>query len=426
MAELRSSLIERASNSTDLDEVKKALEALQLLDTVEDLDLSPRPPRRRLILGWASRQTALLTVVISSFTLFSTALQFFITGCSQRRANLDSQWRSAVRTLSLSDSPASLTGALNLETFYDFPPYDESSRALVSNALHYIGGRDEDAFDTVFLHLAKGLRSGDGHYVYGIDAYLRSEEWKTYSEFSKSPNSICDSAEKDQLDVTCFRRQASELPDHDKPPDDRLNMDAERLDWELDTVSRGIVAFWERHRPAQLLPRLLWWRRDPVIDFRAIVLRYDDSNGALKIYKDSNGILKADNAILLKDIDLSGTNFGGAYLSHLWLTGATTLEGADLSGADVNWANFGTASLKNAHFDRARIDCADFSNITKKAQFEGSTWDGVDISKAMGMSSELVEYIQNQTHKQVSWISNSDCSDPTKNRENPTSKPLTP
>lgn len=401
--ELRKKALDLVANSTDLKEIKTALEIANLAGPGDAAREGARShPVLSSLFQWAGKQTALLAVIITAVTLLAQIVQFYVTGQRERKAASDAQWYSAVSSISLSDTGTPLAGALNVSVFYDSDGHGIEARALVATSLPYI--QDTNAFDLVFFDLMRHLRQGDDIYPLDVAKSLSLREQGLYK--SAGDLGISSLADKiycplgaDGFRSSCFRKKVSEVV---APPpggsDDRRKQienwvaKARTLDWEIDSATSGIVGYWNQHRTIG--------KSTENIDFRGIVLRYDGGTFDRPLDEGKDG-----NAVTLTDVDLSGSDFSDAYISHLQLRGKTTLRGATLDRADLSRSDFGNADLTGAHFDGATIDCADLSHVVN---FQGSTWKGVDVSNAI-LSPELEQYIQANFASQASSNPKIDC-----------------
>lgn len=389
----RETLIAKAvdqSNSDNLDELKKTLELIQLVDAIgePELDRTIRHPKRFRLLNWATKETALIAVFITALTFLAQTGQFILTGYLQKSANEDAQWRSAVKAFSLDRAGGSLSGALTLETFYDSGQHGDRARAMVADSLFYLA--DPAAFDTLFFNLKENLRPGDAHYIYEVAKRESDKEWGLYSYLLAEDSQLCGGQKK--ANITCFRDLPSNL---DALPDgSRLNKDlvaeANLLDWEIDSATSGILGVWATKKVNPFSAGK---------SFPSIVLRFASSIGPAHPNDDSN-------MIRLDGIDLSDANFAGAYLSHLRLANSTSLARADLKDSDLSWTDFGATDISGATFDNAHIDCADLSKVTK---VDGSSWNGVDLNQAIAVSDELQKYLKDHWHLSSLKLSTDKC-----------------
>ena len=400
LKDFRSQVLVRATQSDDVETIRTALQAVRLIDSIEDESGNRAKPESRWskFIKWAGERSALLAVIITAVTLLAQILQFGLTGCSQRRSNEESQWRAAVRTVSFSDAGNPLAGALNAETFYDSSRYGDRARALVAASLPYV--QESSAFDTILFNLERHLRPGDEGYLYGVAKGLAGRERELYRiapsmgiESLTHPDS-CPS-EMSEILASCFRKKISEVvvdatsfTDDRRKKADMWSAKAKVLDWEIDSATNGIVDYWNAHLHIStngMSPASgPLGGRTPDKDFRGLVLRFDNDSFSEPLLTGHDG-----NAIELKDVDLSLSYMNNSYLSHLRLMGGTTLRGANLSGADLSWSDFGSADMTSTNLDGARIEHADLSHVTS---FQGSTWACVKVEGA-ALSPQLRDYI---------------------------------
>ena len=382
--EVSSNALESISASSSLEEMKTAVEIAKLSGEIDDLDTKSRAGR---FLGWADRNTAVIAVLITAITLMSQVIQFAFSSGNQSRTAEDQQWRDAVKSVSLTDTGAALTGILNLETFYGSVRYSGQARVMAASSMPYV--TDKAAFDAVFQDLKSLSKMDGGEQVVSVARGVTEREEQVFDAAQKSPDGCGGESESS---LSCFR----EYPSWEKNVEPAVvvrekdkwkaawRKEALLRDWEIDSVSSAIVAILREnrvHKEGRNWP----WRKAPVrfLDFNSIALRLDPKPSAPG---DVSGV-KVPQTIVLDGVDLSGMDFTRSFLGALKFSGGTTLAGANLSSAYIYLADFGDTDLSGANFENATIECSDLGKVTMAVD---SRWANVDFARARNVSKEVL------------------------------------
>lgn len=321
-------------------EIAKAItETRKLMKETEKIELDAKEVSREYKFGrtqhWASMLTPLLAVALTAYTLYNQTQQFKETAKLQADGNEESEWRDAIKNLSMKDARTTLLGAFSMHGFFNSPHHANQARTIAATMLPHVD--ISDGFDNIFFDILDNTNTSNQVHIVAIGKTLFNLQLDLYhvNVLANRPA---------QLDFQTLR----EMLGDDDPPDFISKDSASRLEagaraWMLDSVSDGLSNLWMNNRVAA--PRGL--------DLGGVVFEDSQFNG----------------------LDFSNTN----------------LQGGALFNADFKRANFAGATFTRKLVSNVTLDQADLSGVKN---FEESKWENANWWKAKCISRELLEYLE--------------------------------
>lgn len=322
-----------------LEIAKTIIETRKLAAETEKIRLDAKEVSREYKFGraahWASMLTPLLAVALTALTLYNQSRQFSETAKLQADGSEESEWRDAVKNLSMKDARTTLLGAFSMHGFFNSPNHANQARTIAATLLPHVD--ISDGFDNIFFDILDATNASNQVHVVAIGKTLFNLQMDLFrvSVLANRPS---------QLDFQTLR----EMLGDDDPPDFISKESASRLDagaraWMLDSVSDGLSALWTNNKAAG--PRGL--------DLGGVVLEDGQFN----------------------DLDFSNTN----------------LQGGALFNADFKRTRFAGATFTRKLVSNVTLDEADLSGVKN---FEESKWEHANWWKAKCISRELLEYLK--------------------------------
>jgi hypothetical protein len=303
--------------------------------------------------------TTQFTVALAMFTLIAQVVQFGYTAWGTRKSDEEKQWKETVKSVSFDDEAKAISSALALETFFDSKAHQAEAKAMVAVILPYL--KNDDAFDHVFVSLLRR----DGWEDPCCRVYVVAQSVAVgYAELA---DVIYGESQKPvSLQGKYHELVSEELINSGKGEKDQIDR-ARQIEWQIDTITHGLIDFWRKHgtKPPGV--------PEYSADLQQIILR-----------EDGDFI-----------IDLSGVDFGNAYLKGAYLRRVRFSKG-NLSGATLTDVDLGEAELEGVRFDGAKVDNANFENVQA---FANSSWKGVQWWKAAALSGPLCEYLKHNAER---------------------------
>jgi Pentapeptide repeats (8 copies) len=333
---LKNAELKRAASSSDLEEIKIAAEIQERL--------APQP-----------KNSANIALIIALGTLAFQVFQFGLSTWFQVRSQEDTQWRTAVQTISRQKGEESLKGALNVETFYG-TRYRVGALKLVAASLPYF--TDANGFDQVFVNLRDNLRPEDEMLMYEVNRAVRSNYSDDFAAtiklYPSSKNEIGEGRLPQLFGIVLSESidNAKKTLDGKAAPDsyrsDSLETDVKVHQWEIDSLTGYIVGYWRSHG------------RDLSIAGTPNKCRTSSAVVSYGTGPDlSSTIFRPDKG---KPLDMTYLNLSGFNLSESYLGNAnlswSSLRNTNLSGSDLSHATLSGADLRGANLDQA-----DLSNV---------------------------------------------------------------
>jgi hypothetical protein len=347
-----------ANAATDAQSVLNAVEAVR---TIRDLQSKQNQSKA---LGRVERWAAVLAPSASAIAIFVSVgalafqmYQFRKNAEAEQAAAETSQWRDAVKNLSLRNDSSVLSSAVQMQSFFGSPRYSTPSRAVASVVLPCVtsGG----AFDAVSDEMRmKSNRLNEKDMVVLAQA-VTSEDWDLY-------DSVPESMRKESF-AEFLEDPSDMIADVEEFAAEDTRYTQNKPDSEADTIAAN-----ECERERWYNPR----KRALTDSYNADTI----SNELAKLWHDREDLDPGPTqldlvGIVLENADLSGVNFSGVSLYK------TTFNNSDLTGADFS----------NTKRSNTKLDHAVFSKLIGYA---GSKWLGANWWDADGMDCELAKYLQ--------------------------------
>jgi Pentapeptide repeats (8 copies) len=346
---LNNAALEKALKSSDLTEFKAALEARKLLEVEPGSQLN-------------------FAVVLALLTLLFQAIQFAATTVLQIRAREDSQWRTAIGTVSLQQGPKALAGALNVQTFYGSNRYGEDARRMVAASLPMID--NPDGFDQVFFDLLRARGEDDQNLIFEIPRAIGHDYDSLFDKVSDycnvKPLGVEAPGEFEIVLSAGIKSQACD----DVPF--AIKSSVMLREWEIDSTTSALAGKLRQERPMRK-GFASWFTSAGSFapNLSMLVLRLDD---------------KA--VVNLRDTNLKDANFTGAYMAHVDLS-KSSLAGADLRNADMRFGELGGAQFTGAKLAGADLGCA-------KSTGGSGSWERSDLKGIRALSHGVLEALQSK------------------------------
>lgn len=322
-----------------LETAKTIAETRKLMEETEKVHLDATEVSREYKFGraqhWASMLTPLLAVAMTAYTLYNQTQQFRETAKLQTDGNEESEWRDAVKNLSMKDPRTTLLGAFSMHGFFNSPSHANQARTIAATLLPHVD--ISDGFDNIFFDILDTANTSNQVHVVAIGKTLFNLQMDLFrvNVLANRPS---------QVDFQTLR----EMLGDDDPPDFISKDSTSRLEagaraWMLDSVSDGLSSLWVNNKVTA--PRGL----------------------------DLGGVVFEDGQF--DDLDFSNTN----------------LQGGAFFNADFKRANFAGATFTRKLVSNVTLDRADLSGVKN---FEESKWENANWWKAKCISRELLEYLE--------------------------------
>lgn len=322
-----------------LEIAKTITEKRKMMKETEKIQLDAKEVSREYRFGrtkhWASMVTPLLAVAMTMLTLYNQSQQFKETAKLQTDANEESQWRDAIKNLSMKDARTTLLSAFSMHAFFDSPPHANQARTIAATLLPHVD--ISDGFDNIFFDILDMTNTSNQVHVVAIGKTLFNLQLDLFHV-----NALANRPA--QVDFQTLREM---LGDDDPPDFIRKDSDSRReagaRAWMLDSVSDGLSGLWMNNKSTA--PRGL--------DLGGVVFEDGQFNG----------------------LDFSNTN----------------LQGGALYNADFKRANFAGATFTRKLVSKVTLDGADLSGVK---DFAESHWEDSNWWKAKCISKDLLEYLE--------------------------------
>lgn len=303
--------------------------------------------------------TTQATVALALVTLLFQIIQYAYTAHQGRKADESKQWKDALKDVTFTGDPKAVGAALNVETFLRSPEYNARAKAVIAGLLPYV--TDVNAFDHLFDSLLQQTSWADDSIQLYATAKSVSVAYATQADAIYAPD------HKASIPPALWGRFHQELSNElmdlaDKSEFSPEVAEAKRREWEIDTITSGLVSFWRKQGTR---PR--WGKSTEPMDLQGVILRYD-----------------GDAPVDLSKLDFRDAYFKGAYLHNASLAGAQ-LQNAVLDAADMEHTD-----LAGTRLDGAKVEGANLGSVTS---FNGSVWTNVNWWMAARLSPALCEYL---------------------------------
>lgn len=293
---------------------------------------------------WATTLTPILAITITAVTFVVTTrnqnAQFKQTAEAQSKASESSQWRDAVKSLSVKDSSSSLTAAFAMQGFFDYEP---QARKIASALLPRL--TDVKAFDEILADMAgRTTTKVEEADLIGVGQAISFAQRERFNISGAVPPS----GEKSQF----LKHDVFSIDTISNPgPTDITTIAA----WELDSVSHRLAGIWKRED------------------------RHDHDLWPTGINLD---------AVVLEDACSDHLNFDGVSFD------GSTLRVAVLLDASFKQTSFRKVDLSDTLLKNINLKDANLSGITK---FQGSVWIDTNWWEARCIAPDLLTYLVKQT-----------------------------
>jgi hypothetical protein len=157
------------------------------------------------------------------------------------QAQEDSQWRSALEKIA-PDSKSAHVGALEMESFFSSPRYQNVSRPVAASLMVAID--DPSIFDLIF---ADFLDKTIEHKQQELVTVARALTSRLQSRYEGRKN-VSDKACPHENSFAQFLRQSECFYDDDDPKDAKEEDQVEADKWKLDTVTQMLISLWQDPR----------------------------------------------------------------------------------------------------------------------------------------------------------------------------------
>jgi uncharacterized protein YjbI with pentapeptide repeats/cell division protein FtsL len=233
----------------------------------------------------------LLAVVLTGVALVVQAWQFRLNAEQQREAAEDSQWRDAIKNLSIETSSKLLTGVFELQSFFR-SRYGKPARSIAVALLPRV--QDEGGFDVVFGDLVDLTQADDQADLISVGRSLSNQERGLFQKALQ----IWQQAHGNQTPppkFVDFVIDPSPYFSEDNAEQATLLTQALSLSWRIETVSADLGNLWQK-RATVLTPA------DQ--DLSLVILQGVDVHGV-----DFSGAVI--NGVVFDNAQLAGTVFDG-------------------------------------------------------------------------------------------------------------------
>jgi hypothetical protein len=349
-----------ANEANEADSMKKALEAAKVARELIDKERERRWLRSAQAWGTViTSSTAAFAIVISFFALEFQFYQFRKSSAQQeeqfeknseeqREATQTSQWREALKNLSFTDDSAVLSSAVQMQSFFSYPPYSAQSRSVAAMLLPYV--TSGPGFDSVVDQMRATSNARNQKDMISIAQSVVDEDWdlytqaggrgKPFADFLEDPTGVI--SEGTQFaprvkNASSATENQSERDRHDNP----LKL-ALTCSYNADTISRALARLWRENK---------------------------ETNPGIA------------------NVSLSGIVIENANLQKVIFSGAN-LEATQINKSDLSDGDFSSTEGRNTNLDRAIL-----VNI---AEFKGSNWSGTRWWHAETLGCSLADYLHRE------------------------------
>jgi len=282
---------------------------------------------------WATTLTPLVSVLIAVLALIFQGYQFGQDQVSKSRAQEDTDWREAMKSLNYDSPDHQLATAMSMKSFFDIARYGEQARAVAASTLP--AATNVGGFDSVWFAMLSRSDLQNQIDLVDVAQKVALSAWQRWEALAG------DGQKRYEVGTLPFvKTRVNSI----SPKDAEFSVDA----WKLGSISKGLVD--------------LWTGKTGKKDGKASPQEQDLSSIVLENVEDK---------------DLSQVNFTGANLTH----------------AALSHVAFHGSVIDRVKFDGAVIlDGVDFGGVT---HFEMSSWKCVDWRKAK-LSKELQKYLEDK------------------------------
>jgi Pentapeptide repeats (8 copies) len=288
--------------------------------------------------------TAALAVFLSMTALGFQFYQFRQGIAEQEKASETSQWRDALKNMSLRDDSAVLSSAIQMGSFFD-SRYSQQSRSVAAMVLPCV--TSGAGFDAVASEMRKHSTNENQKDLVSIAQAVVAEDWDIYSR-AKSRRAMRPFADFLE-DPTGMIAEGEQFTSNDREPQISGQTECER-DGRLNPLKRALICSYNEDTISKLLARL--WRDNPL---------WDPGPAHLGL-----------TGIVLENADLTEVDFSGATLDKV----------------EIN-----SCKLARTDFTKAILRGVVFANITS---FAGSKWQGAEWWNAAAISCDLAKYLNSR------------------------------
>jgi hypothetical protein len=363
-----------ASEATDAEAMQKAVDAARMARELQNKEREKKWLSSAQ--SWAtvlSSSTAAFAVVISFIALALQFYQFKATGTQQQEAAETTQWRDALKAVSIKDDSSVLSSAVQIESFFDHSRYSDQARSIAAMLLPCV--TSGAGFDKITdqMRLSPGDKATRSDLIsvqkdlISVQQGIIDEDWdlynkarlkkrsvqKDFADFLEDPTDMI--ADGDQFlsqgSKSSTGTKNSEIGDTraavSQCESDRAYNPRKRAltcSYNADTVSRELARFWHEHSDVQPGP----------------------------------------GKISLSGVVLENANFADVDFSD------TSLELATINNANLSHSKFSGASLKSAVLTSLVLNGAIFTGLRS---FDDSKWNGSNWWEAQAMDCPLAEYL---------------------------------
>jgi hypothetical protein len=337
--------LEQAAASDDLEVRRKAMEIAnavsekrKVMTETAKLLLDTKEASRESKFGrtryWAGTLTPLLAVFLTGATLLMQTWQYQSSAKLQVDANEDSQWRDAIKNVSMRDTGTTLISAFAMRTFFDSSHYSLQARTVAATLLPHVD--NPDGFDNVFFDMLDDNSKPNQAHIVAIAKTIFNSQLDLYHVNVLASQPV-------KLEFATLK----EILGEDDPPtfiqqDPASRKQAVASAWMLDSVSDGLHDLWVSKNGTP-----------QGMDLGGVVLEFGQFDG----------------------LDFSRTNLRGGALYH----------------SDFKGVNFTGASFTRKLISNVTLDGADLKGVT---DFEESRWEYTNWWKAKCLSPELLAYLE--------------------------------
>jgi len=274
------SLAKAAKIIRDLDEQRKIRAELNAAKQDADRTAERRSEKVRF---WTATLLPTLAFLVTAGTFLFQIQQGKVAAQGQE----DSQWRTELEK-SATDPKLAPVGALEMQSFFGSKRYSDQSRKVAATLLSGID--DPDLFDLVFFDIIdadvrKTTELSHQQDLIALAKALSERLQGLYSDRLAAPGK---DLPEDQT-LKNFLADPGEFYDHDQLKEEN---EVDVKEWELDSVSRGLIKLWGTTPPTQNLTGIIFYTTQApdqpnvdwgVVDFRGAELKNVQFYGTCKI-----------------------------------------------------------------------------------------------------------------------------------------------
>jgi len=346
-----------AHNSKQLDSIESAIRIKKtVLEITEEEEQKPWIRHAKTAGPAIANYLAVLAFLLSMGTLIFQYIQFRKTIDEQRETFNRTQWREALKSISVKDDSSVLSSALQMESFFKDPDYSKPSRSLAVALLPLMGSGDQA--DGLWESMLDNTRNTkDQLDLISVARTVAAEEEALFRKqrnivgemnfsqkleflnFIKSPEEFLTqdnsfpgmekSKAGDKLALLEATHQAAQvatsLPENSLHGEDEYESDlrsrplkrAKGDEWKISSISEGFGSLWRTHGDLKPMGQ----------DFSGVILMGTDFRSVDFSTVTFNGIIT--------DCDLSETVFDRAQLRDAIIWNVRGFENSSWTGA--NW-----------------------------------------------------------------------------------------